>query len=49
MKEVFKVIDTDNDGTVSCGELKVEVTKYGTQLMESEVQMLIEAVSISWS
>ncbi|KAH7656787.1 Non-specific serine/threonine protein kinase protein [Dioscorea alata] len=44
IKEMFKKIDTDNDGIVSCEELKAGLTKYGTQLAESEVQMLIEAV-----
>lgn len=42
---MFKKIDTDNDGIVSCEELKAGLTKYGTHLAESEAQMLIEAVS----
>jgi len=46
IKEMFKKIDIDNDGIVSCDELKAGLTKFGSQLAESEVQMLIEAVSI---
>lgn len=46
IKEMFKLIDTDNDGIVSCEELKTGLVKHGSQLAESEVQMLIEAVSI---
>ncbi|KAM0953208.1 putative protein kinase CAMK-CDPK family [Dioscorea sansibarensis] len=44
IKDMFKKIDTDNDGIVSCEELKTGLTKYGAQLAEAEVQMLIEAV-----
>ncbi|KAJ0983905.1 hypothetical protein J5N97_002261 [Dioscorea zingiberensis] len=44
IKEMFKLIDTDNDGIVSCEELKTGLTKHGSQLAESEVQILIEAV-----
>lgn len=43
---MFQKIDTDNDGIVSVEELKVGLQKFGSQLAESEVQMLIEAVSI---
>ena len=40
-------MDTDNDGIVSYEELKTGIAKFGSHLAESEVQMLIEAVSIS--
>ena len=40
-------MDADNDGIVSYQELKTGLAKLGSQLAESEVQMLIEAVSIS--
>jgi calcium-dependent protein kinase len=46
IKEMFKAMDTDNDGVVSCEELKSGIAKFGSHLAESEVQMLIEAVSI---
>lgn len=45
IKEMFKLIDMDNDGIVSSEELKSGLSKHGSQLAESEVQMLIEAVS----
>ncbi|MQL87115.1 hypothetical protein Taro_019653 [Colocasia esculenta] len=44
IKEMFRLIDTDSDGIVSSEELKSGLSKYGSQLAESEVQMLIEAV-----
>nr|XP_034584401.1 uncharacterized protein LOC117847320 [Setaria viridis] len=44
IKEMFKVMDTDNDGKVSYEELKNGIAKFGSHLAESEVQMLIEAV-----
>ncbi|XP_028548644.1 calcium-dependent protein kinase 3-like [Dendrobium catenatum] len=44
MKEKFKMMDTDNDGIVSYEELKNGLSKFGSLLEESEVQMLIEAV-----
>lgn len=46
IKEMFKKMDTDNDGIVSIEELKTGLKSYGSQLAESEVQMLIEAVSL---
>ncbi|KAG8479932.1 hypothetical protein CXB51_029510 [Gossypium anomalum] len=45
IKEIFKKMDTDNDGIVSIEELKAIFGNVGSQLAESEVQMmLIEAV-----
>lgn len=38
-------MDTDNDGIVTYEELKNGLKKFGSHLAESEVQMLIEAVS----
>jgi calcium-dependent protein kinase len=46
IKEMFKAMDTDNDGIVSYEELKSGIAKFGSHLAESEVQMLIEAVSV---
>ncbi|EMS62953.1 Calcium-dependent protein kinase 13 [Triticum urartu] len=45
IKEMFKAMDTDNDGIVSCEELKSGIAKFGSHLVESEVQMLIEALT----
>ncbi|KAL9230698.1 hypothetical protein vseg_006015 [Gypsophila vaccaria] len=44
IKELFKKIDTDDDGVVSVEELKAGLLKFGSLLAESEVPMLIEAV-----
>ncbi|EXB99432.1 Calcium-dependent protein kinase 13 [Morus notabilis] len=44
IKEMFRKMDTDNDGIVSIEELKSGLRNFGSQLGESEVQMLIEAV-----
>ncbi|XP_020553260.1 calcium-dependent protein kinase 13 isoform X1 [Sesamum indicum] len=44
IKEMFARIDTDNDGTVSTEELKAGLQKFNSQLPESEVEMLIDAV-----
>ena len=44
---MFRKIDSDNDGIVSVEELKCGLQKFGSQLGESEVQMLIEAVSLT--
>lgn len=46
IKEMFNKMDTDNDGIVTIEELKGGLRDFGTQLAESEVQMLIEAVHI---
>ena len=45
---MFKKMDTDNDGIVSIEELKAGFRNFGLQLAESEVQMLMEAVSVFW-
>lgn len=45
IKELFNKIDTDNDGIVSVEELKAGLKKFGSQLAEADVQLLIEAVS----
>lgn len=46
IKELFKKMDTDDDGIVSIEELKAGLRNFGSHLAESEVQMLIEAVSV---
>ena len=43
---MFNKMDTDKDGIVTIEELKAGLRDFGTQLAESEVQMLIEAVHI---
>ncbi|RWR95617.1 calcium-dependent protein kinase 13 [Cinnamomum micranthum f. kanehirae] len=44
IKEMFRMMDTDNDGAISFDELKAGIQKFGSQLAEAEVQMLVEAV-----
>lgn len=46
IKDMFKQMDSDNDGVVSIEDLKAGSRNLGSQLAESEVQMLIEAVRI---
>lgn len=44
LKELFKMIDTDNSGTITFEELKEGLKKVGSELMESEIKTLMEAV-----
>ncbi|XP_058110245.1 calcium-dependent protein kinase 13-like isoform X2 [Magnolia sinica] len=44
LKEMFRMMDTDNDSAVSFEELKAGIQKSGYQLAESELQTLAEAV-----
>ncbi|KAL9315328.1 hypothetical protein ACSQ67_016329 [Phaseolus vulgaris] len=44
IKDMFKKMDNDNDGIVSIEELKAGFRNFGSQLAESEIQLLIEAV-----
>lgn len=44
LKEMFKSMDTDNNGTITFEELKAGLPKLGTKISESEVSQLMEAV-----
>lgn len=46
IKDMFKKMDNDNDGIVSIEELKAGFRNFGSLLADSEVQLLIEAVSV---
>ncbi|KAL8167007.1 hypothetical protein V2J09_008506 [Rumex salicifolius] len=46
LKELFKMIDTDNSGTISLDELKVGLRKVGSDLGESEIKALMDAADI---
>ncbi|XP_065881100.1 calcium-dependent protein kinase 11 [Euphorbia lathyris] len=46
LKELFKMIDTDNSGTITFEELKEGLKRVGSQLMESEIKALMEAADI---
>ncbi|KMZ58326.1 Calcium-dependent protein kinase [Zostera marina] len=46
LKELFKMIDTDNSGTITFDELKTGLRRVGSELMESEIQTLMDAADI---
>ncbi|GAB4844818.1 Calcium-dependent protein kinase 4 [Ancistrocladus abbreviatus] len=46
LKELFKMIDTDNSGTITFEELKVGLKRVGSELMESEIKALMDAADI---
>jgi calcium-dependent protein kinase len=45
LKEMFKMIDSDNSGQITYEELKVGLKKVGANLQESEIYALMKAVS----
>lgn len=47
LKEMFKMIDSDNSGQITYEELKVGLKKVGANLQESEIYALMQAVSLS--
>ncbi|GMI80222.1 calcium-dependent protein kinase 2 [Hibiscus trionum] len=46
LKELFKMIDTNNSGAITYQELKDGLKKVGSELMESEIRALMEAADI---
>jgi calcium-dependent protein kinase len=44
---MFKMIDTDNSGTITFEELKAGLKRVGANLNESEIYDLMHAVSMS--
>lgn len=46
IRDMFTLMDTDNDGKVSYEELKAGLRRVGSQLAEPEIKMLMEVV---WS
>lgn len=44
LKELFKMIDADNSGTITFDELKEGLKRVGSELMESEIKDLMDAV-----
>ncbi|XP_023537144.1 calcium-dependent protein kinase 11-like [Cucurbita pepo subsp. pepo] len=46
LKELFKMIDTDNSGSITFEELKEGLKKVGSELMESDIKSLMEAADI---
>jgi calcium-dependent protein kinase len=47
LKEMFKMIDTDNSGTITLDELKDGLRQVGSDLMDHEIVALMDAVRIS--
>lgn len=45
IRDMFKLMDTDNDGKVTYEELKAGLRKVGSQLAEPEIKMLMEVVN----
>lgn len=46
LKEMFKMIDTDNSGQITFEELKVGLKKVGANLQESEIYALMQAADV---
>ncbi|CAN7101330.1 unnamed protein product, partial [Brassica rapa subsp. narinosa] len=49
LKEMFKMIDTDDSGTITFEELKDSMKRVGSELMESEIQELLHAADVDES
>lgn len=47
LKELFNMIDTDKSGTITFDELKDGLKRVGSEMMESEIQALMDAVCIN--
>jgi calcium-dependent protein kinase len=45
LKEMFKMLDTDNSGQITLEELKTGLRRVGANLKESEIATLMEAVT----
>ena len=45
LKEMFKMIDTDNSGNITFEELKNGLKRFGANLEESEIHYLMQSVS----
>lgn len=46
LKEMFKMIDTDNSGQITFEELKVGLQKFGANLNESEIHDLMQSADV---
>ncbi|CAN6440339.1 unnamed protein product [Victoria cruziana] len=46
IKDMFRLMDTDNNGKITFEELKAGLQKVGSQLAEPEMQMLMEAADV---
>lgn len=46
IKEMFKMMDLNNDGAITLEELKIGLHKLGQHIPDPDVKILMEAVSI---
>ncbi|XP_068330489.1 calcium-dependent protein kinase 1-like [Pyrus communis] len=46
LKEMFKMIDTDNSGQITFDELKIGLKRFGANLKESEIYDLMQAADV---
>lgn len=46
LKEMFKMIDADNSGSITFDELKTGLRRLGSSLMDTEIQTLMEAADV---
>jgi len=46
IRDMFALMDTDNDGKVSYEELRAGLQKVGSQLAETEIKMLMEVADV---
>ncbi|XP_031487504.1 calcium-dependent protein kinase 10-like [Nymphaea colorata] len=46
IRDMFRLMDTDNNGKITFEELKAGLQKVGSQLAEPEMQMLMEAADV---
>eukprot|EP00252_Welwitschia_mirabilis_P021501 TRINITY_DN5531_c0_g1_i2.p2 TRINITY_DN5531_c0_g1~~TRINITY_DN5531_c0_g1_i2.p2 ORF type:complete len:196 (+),score=62.35 TRINITY_DN5531_c0_g1_i2:2100-2687(+) len=46
IKDMFKKMDTDNNGDITFDELKTGLQKLGSQLNEQEIQLLMESADV---
>ena len=46
LKEMFKAMDTDGSGAITFDELKEGLTRYGSNLRESEIRDLMDAADV---
>lgn len=46
LRQLFKMLDTDNSGTITFDELKHGLRRVGSELMESDIKALMEAVYV---
>ncbi|BFI10458.1 calcium-dependent protein kinase [Marchantia polymorpha subsp. ruderalis] len=46
LKEIFKMVDTDNSSTITFEELKIALRRFGSVLKDSEIHDLLDAADV---